>query len=70
MLQWQKGLREQKKTYRELNNKLKALWGEHENSKINTEELLSKIAETYTKINTAKYGETADDSRELELEVV
>ena len=69
LLQGQKRIRTQRLSYRILNRKLFTAWKKHSQLDMDTEQLLNECAAKYTNMNAKSYRKSADDDRELELEV-
>ena len=69
LLQGQKRIRTQRLSYRILNRKLFTAWKKHSQLDMDTEQLLNECAAMCTNMNAKSYRKSADDDRELELEV-
>ncbi|EFX61650.1 hypothetical protein DAPPUDRAFT_338577 [Daphnia pulex] len=68
MLEQGQSLRRQRKTYRELNEKLFKFWDDYNKQHLTSKELLEKCANIYTHFNAIKYAKTANDARVTEIE--
>jgi hypothetical protein len=68
MLEQGQSLRRQRKTYRELNEKLFKFWDDYNKQHLTSKDFLEKCANIYTHFNAIKYAKTANDARVTEIE--